>query len=121
MPQVPSKPAIPAPLDPGFLPAVLYNRQYAAAVRATGKGVPLVIGTAGTCGTDATVDWLYDITCELAAELGQKLTVTRLYSSQNPEEIAKAIGFLADNDQSSFMTGHPLIVDGGATIRLSTE
>jgi NAD(P)-dependent dehydrogenase (short-subunit alcohol dehydrogenase family) len=38
-----------------------------------------------------------------------------------PEEIAKAIVFLADNDQSSFMTGHPLIVDGGATIRLSTE
>lgn len=38
-----------------------------------------------------------------------------------PHEIAKAIVFLADNDQSSFMTGHPLIVDGGATIRLSTE
>ena len=38
-----------------------------------------------------------------------------------PEEIAKAIVFLADNEQSSFMTGHPLIVDGGATIRLSTE
>lgn len=55
-------------------------------------GVPLVIGTAGTCGTDATVDWLYEITCELAAELGQKLTVTRLYSSQNPQEIAKAFG-----------------------------
>ena len=38
-----------------------------------------------------------------------------------PAEIAKAIVFLADNEQSSFMTGHPLIVDGGATIRLSTE
>ena len=38
-----------------------------------------------------------------------------------PEEIAKAIVFLADNEQSSFMTGHPLIVDGGAAIRLSTE
>ena len=53
-------------------------------------GVPLVIGTAGTCGADATVDWLYDITCELAAELGQRLTITRLYSSQKPPEIAKA-------------------------------
>jgi len=38
-----------------------------------------------------------------------------------PEEIAKAIYFLADNSQSSFMTGQALVVDGGATARLSTE
>jgi NAD(P)-dependent dehydrogenase (short-subunit alcohol dehydrogenase family) len=38
-----------------------------------------------------------------------------------PEEIARAIYFLADNRQSSFMTGQALIVDGGATARLSTE
>jgi glucose 1-dehydrogenase len=38
-----------------------------------------------------------------------------------PEEIAHAIYFLADNIQSSFMTGQALIVDGGATSRLSTE
>lgn len=38
-----------------------------------------------------------------------------------PEEIAHAIYFLADNSQSSFMTGQALIVDGGATARLSTE
>ncbi|HEY5901286.1 MAG TPA: SDR family oxidoreductase [Anaerolineales bacterium] len=38
-----------------------------------------------------------------------------------PEEIASAVYFLADNDQSSFMTGQALIVDGGATARLSTE
>lgn len=38
-----------------------------------------------------------------------------------PEEIARAIYFLADEDQSSFMTGQALIVDGGATARLSTE
>ena len=37
------------------------------------------------------------------------------------EEIARAIYFLADNTQSSFMTGQPMIVDGGATTRLSTE
>ncbi len=38
-----------------------------------------------------------------------------------PEEIAHAIYFLADYNQSSFMTGQTLIVDGGATARLSTE
>ncbi|MBL8063499.1 MAG: SDR family oxidoreductase [Anaerolineales bacterium] len=38
-----------------------------------------------------------------------------------PAEIASAIYFLADNEQSSFMTGQAMIVDGGATARLSTE
>jgi glucose 1-dehydrogenase len=38
-----------------------------------------------------------------------------------PEEIAHAIFFLADNSQSSFITGQAMIVDGGATARLSTE
>ncbi|HSR21566.1 MAG TPA: SDR family oxidoreductase [Anaerolineales bacterium] len=38
-----------------------------------------------------------------------------------PEEIASAIYFLADNEQSAFMTGQAMVVDGGATARLSTE
>lgn len=38
-----------------------------------------------------------------------------------PSEIAHAIYFLADNTQSSFMTGQAMVVDGGATARLSTE
>jgi glucose 1-dehydrogenase len=38
-----------------------------------------------------------------------------------PAEIAHAVYFLADDTQSSFMTGQALIVDGGATARLSTE
>lgn len=38
-----------------------------------------------------------------------------------PEEIAHAIYFLADSSQSSFMTGQALVIDGGATARLSTE
>jgi hypothetical protein len=54
-------------------------------------GVPLVIGTAGTSGTDETVDWMYGITEELAAELGQSLRVARLHSSQPPARIAEAL------------------------------
>ena len=54
-------------------------------------GVPLVIGTSGTCGADLAVDWLYDITVELAAELGQSVKVARLYSGQNGAEMAKAL------------------------------
>jgi glucose 1-dehydrogenase len=38
-----------------------------------------------------------------------------------PSEIAHAIYYLADDVMSSFMTGQALIVDGGATSRLSTE
>jgi NAD(P)-dependent dehydrogenase (short-subunit alcohol dehydrogenase family) len=38
-----------------------------------------------------------------------------------PQEIAQSIYFLADNTQSSFITGQALVVDGGATARLSTE
>ncbi len=38
-----------------------------------------------------------------------------------PSEIAHAIYFLADYEQSSFMTGQSMVVDGGATARLSTE
>jgi glucose 1-dehydrogenase len=52
------------------------------------------------------------------ADLAHKTVIGRVGT---PQEIASAIYFLADNQQSSFMTGQPLIVDGGATIRLSTE
>ncbi len=38
------KPAIPAPLDPDFQPAVLANRNYLAAARASGRVVLLVLG-----------------------------------------------------------------------------
>jgi predicted NBD/HSP70 family sugar kinase len=37
-------PAIAAPLDPGFQPAVLFNRSHVVAARKSGHDVPLVIG-----------------------------------------------------------------------------
>ncbi|MGB2263119.1 MAG: acyclic terpene utilization AtuA family protein, partial [Candidatus Puniceispirillaceae bacterium] len=53
-------------------------------------GVPLVIGSCGTCGTAQTVDWMYGLTCEIAAELSQSLTIARLYSDQNVPDIITA-------------------------------
>lgn len=38
-----------------------------------------------------------------------------------PSEIAEAILFLADDERSSFVTGHALTVDGGVTARLASE
>lgn len=44
MTPLPTKLAVAAPLDPGFLPAALFNRSFQKAVLASGKGVPLVLG-----------------------------------------------------------------------------
>ncbi|MDB2407229.1 DUF1446 domain-containing protein [Jannaschia sp.] len=49
---------------------------------------PLVIGTAGTCGADAAVDWLMEITRECLAEQGQGARVALLYAGQDPQALA---------------------------------
>ncbi len=55
---------------------------------------------------------------ELMQLLGERTVMGRV---GQPAEIARAIFFLADHDYSSFMTGQALVIDGGATARLSTE
>ncbi|MCS4193416.1 NAD(P)-dependent dehydrogenase (short-subunit alcohol dehydrogenase family) [Salinibacter ruber] len=50
--------------------------------------------------------------------LGNRHVIGRI---GRPEEIGEVIVFLADDDRSSFVTGHALTADGGATARLSTE
>ena len=42
--------SIPVPLDSGFQPAAIYNRNYITSVKASGKGVPLVLGLERECG-----------------------------------------------------------------------
>ncbi|GHC27552.1 hypothetical protein GCM10007291_29620 [Gemmobacter nanjingensis] len=54
-------------------------------------GVPLVIGTAGTCGADSAVDWLLEITREIAAETGQTLRVATLKSGQSAAAVKAAL------------------------------
>ena len=53
--------------------------------------VPLVIGTAGTCGADDAVDWLLDITREIATETDQNVTVAVLKSGQPADRIMNAL------------------------------
>ncbi len=52
------------------------------------------------------------------AELGRRSLLGRVAA---PIEIARVIRFLADGTQASFITGQLIVVDGGATARLSTE
>ncbi len=55
---------------------------------------------------------------ELMSQLAQKTVMGKV---GNPQEIAQGIFFLANRNCSSFITGQTLVIDGGATIRLSTE
>ena len=54
-------------------------------------GVPLVIGTAGTCGTGSAVDWLVGITGEILSELGQSAKVAVLKSDQPRARVKAAL------------------------------
>jgi hypothetical protein len=54
-------------------------------------GCPLVIGTAGTCGTHETVDWLTEITAECLAELGLTARIATLKSDQPADRVARAL------------------------------
>jgi hypothetical protein len=49
--------------------------------------IPLLVGTCGTSGTDAGVDWTRDIAREVAAELGIAPKITCLYSEQRPDAL----------------------------------
>ena len=55
---------------------------------------------------------------ELVRGLGNKHIIGRV---GQPEEVGRVILFLADNVRSSFITGQPIVVDGGALAHLSTE
>lgn len=53
-------------------------------------GVPLVLGTSGTCGTDSAVDWMLGITRDIAAELEQSVKVAVLRCSQDAKALQDA-------------------------------
>ena len=52
--------------------------------------IPMILGSCGTCGTDNMVDHIYDMTIDLAAELGHSLTIARIYAERKNEDICTA-------------------------------
>ncbi len=53
-------------------------------------GIPLLIGTCGTCGTDAAVDWTAEICVDVAKRLGIRPRIALLYSEQTAETLKLA-------------------------------
>lgn len=50
-------------------------------------GIPMTIGSAGTCGSDEGVDMVYDLICEICKAAGISKKIARIYSQQKTEEI----------------------------------
>jgi hypothetical protein len=55
--------------------------------QAHSAGIPLLIGSCGTSGTDTGVDWTADIASEVASSLGIKPRIALLYSEQGQPSI----------------------------------
>jgi hypothetical protein len=51
--------------------------------------IPLLVGSCGTSGADAAVDWTVQIAQEVARELGIRPKIACLYSEQDPEILVK--------------------------------
>lgn len=53
------------------------------------KGLPIIIGSCGTCGTDSGVDLYAEITKEILDEEGLTAKIAKIYSSQDIEYVAE--------------------------------
>lgn len=60
-------------------------------VAARGAGIPVVVTSCGTSGTDAGVDWVADIAREIAAEEGLSFRLARIYSELSRETVLEAL------------------------------
>ncbi len=54
---------------------------------AASAGIPVIVGSCGTSGTDRGVDWVAGIAAGVLAEEGLDLKVARIYSEQNAPEL----------------------------------
>lgn len=59
--------------------------------RGAAAGIPVIVGSAGTSGTDTGVDWVAGLVAEIAEEEGLALTVARIYSELAPEAVVALV------------------------------
>lgn len=55
-------------------------------------GIPIIIGSCGTSGTDRGVDWVAGIAAEVMAEEGIELKVARIYCEQDAADLKEHLG-----------------------------
>jgi hypothetical protein len=87
--------------DPGpyFLGSATFKPSRASVARdlrillkaAAKAGIPLIVGSCGTAGTDAGVDWVADIVADLLTKLHLELRVARIYSEQTAAELKEQL------------------------------
>jgi hypothetical protein len=56
------------------------------------NGIPLIVGSCGTSGTDAGVDWVAGITARIAEQERLSFRTARIYSELEPATVVEAIG-----------------------------
>jgi len=54
-------------------------------------GIPLIVGSCGTSGTDSGVDWVAGITRDILAAEGLKLRVATIYSEQQAADLKESL------------------------------
>lgn len=54
--------------------------------------IPVLIGSSGTCGTDAMVDWVAGICRRIAVETNYKIKIALIYTEQSQESIKEYLG-----------------------------
>lgn len=81
----------------------------------------LLPGAVDTAMLQAGLDRNHVSSGSLDTKLAEMASRHALLRLGRPEDMAKAILFLADEKQSGFMTGQSLILDGGCLCKLSTE
>jgi len=57
----------------------------------TAARIPVIVGSAGTGGTDVGVDWVAGIVEMLAGELGTHVRLARIYSEQSPDVLRRLL------------------------------
>ena len=53
--------------------------------------IPVIVGSAGTSGTDAGVDWVADLVEAIAVDEGLTLRLARIYSEQSEDRLRSAL------------------------------